>query len=218
MDGDEIGLRVHFRKLIHLFAGRVELALLHEGVVEEHPHTERCGAYGHHAGDVPEAHETQRRAHQAEHGLARRHRPLARAHLAVVKRHLPRRCEQERHRVLGDFLDAVGGVVRDDDARLGGGVQVYRVHADAVARDYLAVRHPRHVLSGDGAGVGVQDRFAIGGFRQKFRGRLRLHGDDVGQLSQNLVLDVQRLPDVIGQDDFRLVRHVLPLLLVSMMA
>ena len=85
--------------------------------------------------------------------------------------------------MLGDFLDAVGGVVRDDDARLRGGVQIDGVHPDAVARDDLATRHPRHVLSRDGAGVGVEHGVAIGGFREKFRRRLRLHGDDIGQIS-----------------------------------
>ena len=106
-------------------------------------------------------------------GLPGGTRPGAGAHQAVVERDLARAREQQRHRVLGDFLDAVGGVVGDDDAGARGGIEVDRVHADAVAGDDPALRHLRHHLGRDRAGIGVEQSVAIRRLREEL---LRLLG------------------------------------------
>ncbi|HMH50793.1 MAG TPA: hypothetical protein VK548_11215, partial [Candidatus Acidoferrum sp.] len=78
------------------------------------------------------------------------------AHQALVERDLPRRRQQQRHRVLGHFFDAVRRIVGDDDPGRGGRGEVDGVDADAVARDDPTARHARHHVRGDGAGVGVE--------------------------------------------------------------
>src|SRR6266446_545814 len=84
---------------------------------------------------VAEADQAERPPDETEHRLARRDLPAPGAHEPIVERHLARAGEEEGHRVLGDVLDAVGGVVGDDDAGRGRGVEVDGVDADAVTGD-----------------------------------------------------------------------------------
>jgi hypothetical protein len=139
---------------------------------------------------------------EAEERLARGHRPGPGAHLPVVEGDLARAGEEERHGVLGDLLDAIRRIVGDDDAGRGRGVQVYGIHADAVAGDDPALRHLRHDLGRDRPGVGIEERVAIRGLAQELLGLLGLQRHELRHSRQDLLLDVQGFPDVVRQNDF----------------
>ena len=207
MHGDEVRLAEQ-RPQLALLAGRWKLAGLDERIAVEHAHPEGGRPRRHRPRDVAEADQAERAPDQTEHRLARRHLPPSRPHEPLVECHLTRAREQQRHRVLGDLFDAVGRVVRHDDAGRRGRVEVDRVHADAVARDDPTLRHTLHRIGGDGAGVGIEERVAVLGLGQELGRRLRLERHQGGQPVERLVLDVERLPHVIGQHDLRH-RHVL---------
>src|SRR5256885_7851677 len=108
----------------HLLAGNVEPSILHKGIGKENANAEGRGAHRHLPGDVAKTHETQSPARQAEHGLPWRKLPPAAAYEPVVRGDFAGAYEYQSHGVLGDFLDAVGRVVGDDDAGLRGSVEV----------------------------------------------------------------------------------------------
>src|SRR5207247_4497193 len=74
-------------------------------------------------------------------------RPLARLHRGIRLRDVPGEREQHRDRVLGGGDVAPAGGVHDDDAVLGGGVDVDVVDADAGPAD-----HAQHVNTGQAPG------------------------------------------------------------------
>ena len=109
--------------------------------------------------------------------------------------------------MLGDFLDAVGRVVGDDDAGLRSRLEIDRVHADAVAGDDPALRHSRHHLRGDRPGIRIEERVAVLRLRQKLLGFFRFEGHQIREPAQRILLDVQGFPDVVRQDHFRFSGH-----------
>jgi len=131
-------------------------------------------------GEV-EADEAERPPHEAVYGLPRGHFPAAGPHHAVVERDLARRREDQRHRLLGNLLDAIRRVVRDDDPGLRRGVQIDGVHSDSVAGDDPALGHSRHHVRGDGPGVGVEQSVATLRLGQKLLRRFRLECDEISQ-------------------------------------
>ncbi len=206
MDGHEIGFAVQLVEF-DLAAGLGELALLHERVGVEDFHAESRRAHRHLARDVAEADQPEGAADETVEGLARRHRPGAGAHLPVVERDLAGAVEQQRHGVLGYLFDAIGRVVGDDDAGGGGGVEVDSVHADAVAGDDAALRHLRHRVGGDRAGVGVEQRVAVRRLGEEFLRLPGLHRHEIADAVEYLLLHVQRFPDVVRQYHFCLGSH-----------
>ncbi len=207
MNGNEIRFREQLRQLG--FPARfLELPLLDEGVGVEHAHTEGRRPHGNLPRNVAEADQAERAAVQAEQGLAGGHSPRSCADEAVVERDLARAREQQRHRMLGHFLYAVGRVVGDDDARLRGRFQIYRIHADAVAGDDPALRHPRHDIGRDGTGVGVEQRVAIRSLGQELFGLFRLQGHQLGEALERFSLHVQGFPDVVGKHYFCFFGHL----------
>src|SRR5215467_601841 len=203
MQRDEIRIGKQSVEL-DLLSRRVELAVLDEGIGVEDAHTESRGPDRDLPGDIAEPDQAQRSAGEAVDRLAWRHLPAPGAHQAVVERDLARAREQQRHRMLGDFLDAVGRVVGDDDAGAGRRLEVDGVDADAVARDDPALGHSVHDVPGDGPGVGVQERVAVGSLPEKLLRLLGLHRDQLGEAPERLLLDVERFPHVIGDDDLGL--------------
>ncbi len=183
-------------------------ALLDERIEEENPHAERGCPRRHVPRDVAEADQPQGAPAEAEHRLARRHLPSPGPHQPIVQRDdLAGRGQQQRHGVLGHLVDAIGRVVGDDDAGRGGGIEIDRVHTDAVAGDDLAFRHSRHRLGRDRPRIGVEQRVAVGHMRQELLERLRLERDELGDALQRLLLHVQRIPDVVRKYDLRLCGH-----------
>ena len=190
-----------------LLAGNIVASLLDEGIGKKNAHAEGRRAPRHLPGDVAKADQAERPARQPEHGLPWRNLPPAAAHQPIVDGNLASAGEDQRHRVLGDFLDAVGRVVGDDDARLRGGVEIDGVHADAVTGDDPALGHLRHRLCRDRPSVGIEQRVAVRGLRQKLLRLFRLQRHEVGQIAQGLLLHIQGTPDVVGHDHFRFIRH-----------
>src|SRR3954470_8695989 len=156
------------------------------GIEPEDPHSKCARAQRDLLPDAPEPHDPEGAARETKDGLSRRDRPPSRAHHPVEEHDFARAGEEERHGVIGNLLDAVGGVVRHDDARRGGGVEVDRVHADPVASDDLAPWHLRHHLARDGPGIRVEERVAIAGFGEELIGLLRLQGDEIRDPFQRL--------------------------------
>ena len=140
---------------------------------------------------------------------------MAGAYLAVIKRDLARAGEHHRHAVVGDFFDAIGRIIGDDDACGSCRVEVDGVNANAVAGNDFAFRHFRHDVRGDGTCVGVQQRVAIGGFGDKLHGLFGLQRNQIGQTGQRFLFDVERFPDVVGKHHFCFSCHFDSLLLVS---
>ena len=99
------------------------------------------------------------------------HLPSARLHLRVRRHDLARHRQQQRHRMIGDLVDAVVRHLGDDDARAGRRREIDVVDADAEARDDPAAGHlPDHVRRdlrvGDEQRVGAR-----GDFQDRFRRR-----------------------------------------------
>jgi hypothetical protein len=88
----------------------------------------------------------------------RRQSPFSIAHMQRVGHNLPRDAEDERQRVIGDFVDAVVGDVADGDAALLCRLHVDVVVADAVANDDFGSPHrvDWSELCDDRVGVGDQ--------------------------------------------------------------
>jgi len=110
--------------------------------------------------------------------------------------------------MLGHFVDAVRRIVGDDDAGPRRGIEVYGIDADPVAGDDPALAHARHHLRRNWSGVGVEKRIAILCLRHELVRILGLERDEIGQSLQRFLLDVQRVPDVVGKNDFCFAGHV----------
>ena len=202
-----IGLRQNVRQF-GLLARRIELPLFHERVEIQHPHAQRRGGCRHAPGDVPEADQAAGGSGNAIHRFAGRHRPAAAAYLAVVEGDLPCRAQQHCQCVLGHLLDAVSGVVGDDDAGVGCRIQIDSVHTDAVAGDDLAPAHPRHDIGGDRPAIGVEQGVAVRGFGKEGFGIGHLKWDQIAQSVEDFTLDAQGFPHIVGQNDFCLYLHI----------
>ena len=110
--------------------------------------------------------------------------------------------------MLGHFLNAIRRVVGDDDAGFRGGIQIDGVHSDSVPGNDFAAGHPRHDFGGEGAAVGIEQGVAVCRLRKEGFGIGHLEWNQVGKPVENFALDVQRLPHIVGQDDFCLHLHI----------
>ena len=155
MDGHEVRLSKHLVEL-QFFTRNLELLVPHEGIAIQDAHPERGRARRYRTSDVAKAHEPQRAPGEPKHRFARRHLPASTPHEPIVERGLARTREDEGHRVLGYLVDAVRGVVSDDDPGFGCRLEVDGVHTDAVTGDDLAPLHPRHDLGADGPCVRIE--------------------------------------------------------------
>ena len=136
---DEVGV---FQDLIDrlgaLYAHLTDLLVGDVRVVGEHPHPHAQSAASHDGPDVPEAHEPERLLRDL-HALEVAALPRALAQRGVRRRNVSGAGQHKPERVLGGG-DGVGlRGVGDEDAALGGGLDVYVVHPDARAADGLHV-------------------------------------------------------------------------------
>ena len=113
-------------------------------VIGQHLKAERRGAPRNGARDMAEGDEAQRHAHQARElvEVGPCLGPFALAHHLVLHHQAPPRGENERHGMVGHFLDERVGHVRDGNAELGRRRDIDRVDADA------AQRHDLELLAG----------------------------------------------------------------------
>ena len=139
VDRDEVGLRVDVGAGLGLLDAQLAVALgAHERVVGDDAHAEAAGAGGDELADAAEP-------EHAEHLLVDldaaelRALPLARGQRAVRLRDVAREREHQRHGVLRGRDDVRLRRVGDDDAALGGRLDVDVVDADAGAADHLQV-------------------------------------------------------------------------------
>jgi hypothetical protein len=202
MQRDEVGSAQELVQL-DLRSSHVEFALFDEWIVKQHVHAERQRAHRHLAAGMAEADQPERAARHAEYRLARRHLPAAGAHQQIVEGDLARAGYQQRHRVLGDLVDTIGRIVRNDDAGLGGCFEIDGINADAVARDDLAVRHLRHHVGRDWPGIGIEERVTVADIGRELARRFHVEDDEIGYPVQRLFLDIERIPCMVGNYNLR---------------
>ena len=203
---DEIRLGQQIFELT-FFDRNAIVSLLDEGIEEENAHAERGGSLRYPPGDVAETDQAERAAGKAKDRLAGRHLPPSRSHQPIVECDLAGAGQQQRQCVLSHLLEAVRRIVGDNDAGRGGRGEIDRVHADAVARDDLAIRHSRHHLGRDRARIGIEQCVAIGNVRQELLRGFRLQGYELSDSRECRGFHTQRIPHIVGDHDLRFVSH-----------
>ena len=134
----------------------------HVRIVGDHLQAERPRLRRDELRNPAEADQPQHAAAQSMDRHDRRHLPPAILHVPVRQGDLASHGQQQRHRMIGDFVDAVVRHLRDDDPRRGRRRQIDVVDADAEARDDPAAAHlPDHV--GGDLRVGDEQRVGTGG-------------------------------------------------------
>src|SRR3989441_2376415 len=209
MQGHEIGFAQQ-RVEIDGFSRNLELSFLHEGIAVEHSEAEGRGPRRDLARDVAEADQAERPSHEPEYRLARGHFPATGPDHAVVERDLASGREDQRQRLFRHLLDAVSGIVGDDDPGLRSGIQIDGVHPNSVAGDDLALGHACHRLGRDRSCVGVEQGIAVAGLGKEFFRFFRLQSDDLGEIAESLPLHVQRFPDIVRDHHFCAPGHCFP--------
>jgi hypothetical protein len=161
VDGDEVGMGVDVGARLGLLDAELAVALgAHEGVVGDHAHAEAAGAGGDELADAAEP-------EHAEHLLVDLHPaelralPLAAGQRAVRLRDVARQREHQRHGVLRGGDDVRLRRVGDDDAALGGRLDVDVVDPDPGAPDHAQVVGLLDQLRGQLRGRPDQDRVVV---------------------------------------------------------
>ena len=183
VDADEVALGVEAVKVdgqgaegAHAFGG-------HEGVMGDHVHLEGEGAAGHLRADWPEADKSKGVAAKlgAHEGATL---PLTAAQRAVGAGDVASEGDEQGEGVLGGGDGVAAGRVHDDDAALGGGVEVDVVDARAGARDHLQAVRVREGVGRD-LRLAAHDEALVASERlaELVRGQARAHVD-IGALLQ----------------------------------
>ena len=173
-------------------------------IVNDHAHPKRRDFSGQERADPPAADQA---ASLAAQSLQRRHfgdGPAVFPCQGNRGNHLPAEHEQQRERVVGNFIQAVVRNVRHHDAAFGGRRNVDRVHADAVAHDDAAALHRVDRAPGDRR---PRIQHAVG-VPAQFCNLLFVHGLPCDQRAPcgfhrtALLLDVRK--SVIRDNDFQI--------------
>jgi len=110
------------------------------------------------------SHEAQHRTAQAMNGHHGRHVPTASVRAGAGSGNLADQGKQERHGVIGNFIDAIIGNLGDHDSRCRGCRQIDVVHANSEARNDLALLHLANHVRID---LGIRDEQRIGIFSRR---------------------------------------------------
>ena len=175
--------------------------LRHVGVVRHDAQAERERALRRLRSDSPDSDERQLAATQAVNPLLR-YRPAALAQCGGRSHDTTRSRQQQRERMVGHFVEAIVGHIRDEDARRRRGIDVDVVVADAVARDDAdpafrsGVHHgARHLRVADEQRISAAREVSQCAF---VCGR---RNDHLGaQRSQDGALDLNSVEDVVRDD------------------
>ena len=142
MQRHDVGLSQQILECDQLAAGSTHGVGGNEGVMHEPPTLERSPPRRDLSSDATEANQADRLiAHRPQLIERRRQSPFAVSHMQRVGHDLPRDSQDERERVIGDFINAVIGDVADGDAPLARRLHVNVVVADAIPHDDLGSLH-----------------------------------------------------------------------------
>ena len=145
----------------------------HVGIIRDHLHPECLGLGRNQLRNLAECHQSQHGSPQAMNRNHRPHLPFPRLRARIRRRDLADQRQQQRHGVVGHFVQAIIRDLRDHDALAGGDGDVHVVHADAEPRDHAALGHLRDHLASD-LGIRGQNRVGVARHAENpFRRRLR---------------------------------------------
>jgi hypothetical protein len=148
VDRDEVALAVQVGARLRLLDPELAEALgRHERVEREHVHPERAGARRHELADAAEAEHAERLLVDLD-AAEPRALPAPRGQRSVGLRDVARERQHQRHGVLRGGHDVRLRRVGDDDAALGGRLDVDVVDPDAGAADHAQVVGARDQLGG----------------------------------------------------------------------
>ncbi len=161
VDRDEVGLGVDVGARLGLLDAQLAVALgAHERVEGDHAHPEAARAGRDELADAAEPEHAERLLVDLDPAELRA-LPLARGQRAVRLRDVARQREHQRHGVLRGGDDVRLRRVGDDDAALGGRLDVDVVDADAGAPDHLQVVGLLDQVRGQLRGRADQDRVVV---------------------------------------------------------